>query len=197
VRKTFVISDLHLGHENIIKYCNRPYATIEDMDADFVSAWNSTVGDHDVVYVLGDFCLGRSKQAGEYFKQLRGRVDVFNNFWHHDGRWMQDLDLPTYAWNTVKTKTDQMVLCPPIIVTEEEVPGDYPQATVLCHYPIETWDRKHYGSTHLFGHIHSTDGYIDGSMRLDVGVDNLMHMFDSPAPIELNVANEIILGTSL
>jgi len=190
--KTFAISDLHFGHKNILDYTGRQYATIDEMDNDFVSAWNSVVGDHDIVYVLGDFYLGRWKQAKEYFSKLRGRIDVLNNYWHHDKWWMQDLDVPAYAWNTVDTMTDQMVLCPPMAVIEKKVYGKYTSATILCHYPIEVWDRKHYGSTHLFGHIHSKDGYIKGSMRLDVGVDNLMHMLDSPAPIEIEVANEII-----
>jgi calcineurin-like phosphoesterase family protein len=34
-------SDLHLGHANIIRYCDRPFAAIEEMDAFLVAAWNA------------------------------------------------------------------------------------------------------------------------------------------------------------
>ena len=45
------------------------------------------------------------------------------------------------------------------------------QRIVLCHFPMLTWNRAHYGAWHLHGHCHgSLDGKFDGK-RLDVGVD--------------------------
>ena len=41
--KSFVIADLHLGHENIIKLCNRPFASVDIMDEYLALAWNQTV----------------------------------------------------------------------------------------------------------------------------------------------------------
>ena len=46
-------SDLHFHHTNILKYCNRPWATVEEMNN-----WNSVVKPGDDVYCLGDFCFG-------------------------------------------------------------------------------------------------------------------------------------------
>lgn len=193
--KTFVISDLHLGHENILKFCERPYNSIEEHDANFISAWNSAVSNTDMVYMLGDFCLGYIKQARDYFGQLNGNVLVLNNHWHHDKRWLNIMNCALYESKTyekVRTKNGKVLVVSPIIVLEADIGLAYPEVTVLAHYPFESWDRSHHGSTHLFGHIHSKNGYIEGSMRLDVGVDNLMHMFGSPAPIDINVANEIM-----
>ena len=51
----FFTSDLHLGHANIIRYCDRPFANVGEMDAELIRRWNETVGEEDVVYFLGDF----------------------------------------------------------------------------------------------------------------------------------------------
>ncbi len=50
-------ADHHFGHANIIRYCNRPFASAEEMDATLVHLWNETVGRDDIVYHLGDFTL--------------------------------------------------------------------------------------------------------------------------------------------
>jgi len=56
--KTWIWSDLHLGHANIIKYCNRPFSSAEEMDTTLIQAWKDTVGKDDTIINLGDVCLG-------------------------------------------------------------------------------------------------------------------------------------------
>ena len=48
----FFISDLHLGHANVLRYDNRPFANVDEMHNTLVERWNSVVGDDDVVYFL-------------------------------------------------------------------------------------------------------------------------------------------------
>ena len=36
----YYISDLHLGHKNILKFDSRPYDTTEEMEFDLISRWN-------------------------------------------------------------------------------------------------------------------------------------------------------------
>jgi len=55
----YVISDLHLGHENIIKYENRPFRDAEQMDEILINNWNNAVTESDTVYYLGDLTFGR------------------------------------------------------------------------------------------------------------------------------------------
>lgn len=51
----FYISDLHFGHQNVLKFDHRPYANTEEMDRDMIRKWNDRVGKDDDVYVVGDF----------------------------------------------------------------------------------------------------------------------------------------------
>jgi calcineurin-like phosphoesterase family protein len=65
-------SDLHLGHQNIISYCDRPYTRVLDMDEDLVERWNYVVEPRDVVYVVGDFAMGRLDDSLAWTSLLNG-----------------------------------------------------------------------------------------------------------------------------
>ena len=69
----YFTSDLHLGHRNIIRLCNRPFATIEEMDETLIRNWNAKVTNGDTVYILGDLLFRNEKPAEEYLKQLKGK----------------------------------------------------------------------------------------------------------------------------
>lgn len=68
----FYTSDLHLGHANVIKFDNRPFANVDEMDQCIITRWNERVSDEDTVYILGDVCHRNSKDSSWYLKQLRG-----------------------------------------------------------------------------------------------------------------------------
>lgn len=59
--ETWFISDLHLGHKNILEFEkeHRPFATLEEMHNAFVERWNAVVNDNDTVYVIGDVAFGK------------------------------------------------------------------------------------------------------------------------------------------
>jgi calcineurin-like phosphoesterase family protein len=69
----FFTADLHFGHANIIKHCNRPFATAEEMDAVLTQKWNATVGQKDEVYILGDFTMRPAMESHRYLAPLNGR----------------------------------------------------------------------------------------------------------------------------
>lgn len=65
-------ADLHLGHENIIRYCDRPFGSVEAMNRAIVDNWNARVEDGDTVWVLGDACLGLIQESLALIEELRG-----------------------------------------------------------------------------------------------------------------------------
>jgi len=76
----WLTSDTHFGHENIIRYCGRPFKSLKEMDETLVKNWNSRVSKGDTVYFLGDFCFKKSTEAPnanafEYYReQLNGNI---------------------------------------------------------------------------------------------------------------------------
>lgn len=56
--RVFFTSDTHFNHTNIIKYCQRPFRDIYEMNETLIANWNNVVAPDDIVFHLGDFCLG-------------------------------------------------------------------------------------------------------------------------------------------
>lgn len=81
--KIFLIGDTHFMHRNIIKYCNRPFANVEEMTEKLIKNWNSVVGKNDIVYVVGDFALCGKAKIIEIGNQLNGRKRLILG--NHDG----------------------------------------------------------------------------------------------------------------
>lgn len=78
----YVISDLHFNSSNIIKYCNRPFTDVVDANAQMIWRWNSVVGEHDMVYVLGDFIMGAPETVPHILSQLNGHIHLVRG--NHD-----------------------------------------------------------------------------------------------------------------
>ena len=53
MNQVFFTADLHFGHENVIDFDNRPFESVEEMDAELMRRWNNKVEKSDIVYVLG------------------------------------------------------------------------------------------------------------------------------------------------
>lgn len=68
----YVTSDQHFFHKNIIDYENRPYSSVEEMNKDLITKWNSVVTDEDTVFCLGDFALSNKDNIIEIGNRLNG-----------------------------------------------------------------------------------------------------------------------------
>ena len=72
--RLFFTSDTHFGHRNIIKYCERPFSCIEEMDDALIANWNRVVGKDDIIFHLGDFAMGGSAEWSRLLHKLNGRI---------------------------------------------------------------------------------------------------------------------------
>lgn len=65
MNRVFVVADTHFGHKKVIEFEKekRPFATIQDHDAELVRRWNATVNKNDTVWHLGDVLFGREAFA--------------------------------------------------------------------------------------------------------------------------------------
>ncbi len=146
-------SDTHYGHANVIKYSNRRFGTLQEMDEKMIANWNAVVKPGDLVYHLGDFSFADDARTVEIVKQLAGqKYLVYGN---HDKRQRKNRDF-TNQWQWTRD------------LTQIEVEG---QKIVLCHFPMLTWNQSHHGSWQLHGHCHGTLPDDPTSRRIDVGVD--------------------------
>lgn len=144
--------DTHFGHSNprtgigIIQFCNRPFSSIEEMDAKMIENWNSVVSSKDTVYV-SDFAW---RNHNHYIMAIKGKKILIRG--NHD-KISQDILKNFTEIHDIKGIT---------------IDGKY---IVLCHYPMRSWNGKVYKSWHLHGHCH---GRLDDEqfLAIDVGVDD-------------------------
>lgn len=145
-------SDTHFNHTNVIKYCNRPFSSLEEMNEIIIFNWNQLVKPEDTIYHLGDFGFFRKDNTiskEEIFKQLNGQKILILGNHDHNNR------VKSLPWHSVQTLIESLKY------QDKEF--------VLFHYPIEDWNKKFHGAIHLHGHSHGTCSKM--SNRIDVGVD--------------------------
>ena len=152
----FFTADLHFGHENIIRHCNRSFASADEMDAALIRNWNAAVGPRDEVYILGDFTMRPAAQAHEYLAALNGRKYFIRG--NHD-KFLNGFE--PYE-------------CDFVWVKDYHVLKHEGRKLVLFHYPIAEWDGFFRGSIHLYGHVHNnadSAARLPGGLAFNVGVD--------------------------
>ena len=72
--KLFFTADTHFNHTNILKFCNRPFNSVEQMNETLIDNWNRVVGKDDTVFHLGDFCLGGAAEWTKLLDRLNGKI---------------------------------------------------------------------------------------------------------------------------
>lgn len=140
--KYFFTSDEHYFHNNVLKYCSRPFSNIDDMNHALITNNNEVVTDNDYVIHDGDFTLASRGAAESIIKQLKGQhIFVIGS---HDS-WMNKKG--QHIWE--RTVEGQHIVC--------------------CHYAMYSWPRSHYGSWLCYGHHHGN--FSIPCKAIDVGVD--------------------------
>ena len=68
----YFTADYHFSHENIIKYCNRPFKNLDHMHDILIKNWNKVVNNDDKIIVCGDFGFFGVKLGKKIVDQLNG-----------------------------------------------------------------------------------------------------------------------------
>ena len=177
-------ADFHLFHDNIVRYTHRPFRKncptcggdgcdkcrgtgwipdIWTMHDAIVDAMTSRVAKNDELYILGDVAMYGGDKVRKVLERINGRKHLIIG--NHDAKNMGNWE----GWTSVNHYLEIK---------------DRGQNVVLMHYPIESWNKCHYGAIHLHGHRHGT-GKLHSGLREDVGVD----CFDFK-PVDLDILTE-------
>lgn len=66
-------ADWHLGHQRIIELSQRPFRSVDEMNAEIVRRHNDVVGENDTLWILGDVCMGPLDESLALIGELRCR----------------------------------------------------------------------------------------------------------------------------
>ncbi len=158
--KNFYIADTHFGHYNIIRLCQRPFQTVDEMDQTMIKNWNQAVSDEDTVYILGDVSFSKgSKSPDEYLSKLNGKkIIIMGN---------HDYDILKNKQKYLKQKIAKWISDYSEI--RDELNGEN-KRIILSHYPILEWNGFFRGSIHLYGHIHNNTE--NQTLKIMQNIDN-------------------------
>lgn len=159
-------ADFHLSHKNIIKYCDRPFKNVEEMNATILDNLFKSVNRGDTLYFLGDLTFDK-KIANNFFNVLKD-IEIHFIIGNHDSS------------QVIKIVQDRCTSVSQIknIRIEE-------QSITLCHYAMRVWHKSHFNSWQLYGHSH---GNLSGiGKQYDVGVD-----YNNFSPVSFETLKEIM-----
>lgn len=179
---TYYTSDLHFGHLNIIRFCDRPFEGVSTMNARLVQLWNETVTDDDTVWVLGDVALGALDDSLTHIGRLAGRKILVPG--NHDRCWEGDRALrkgEPEAREQRRAAARERYLAAGFAEIHDRpsrvVVGD--QEVELSHFPYEgdshgedrfvEYRAADRGDWIVHGHVHDT--WRQRGRQINVGVD--------------------------
>lgn len=157
----FITADEHYGHENIIKYCKRPFANVSEMRDHLISQHNAKVPDNRNMLTIhvGDMFWHTVplKEALDILYALNGRhAFIYGN---HDELIEQQLYLrQQFDWVRGENKASGTYI---VKFDKMEI--------FVCHYAMRVWNGSHKGSCSVYGHSHNELPVVGKSF--DIGVD--------------------------
>ncbi|MGF1599165.1 MAG: hypothetical protein ACFCVK_19990 [Acidimicrobiales bacterium] len=169
---TWFTADLHVGHRNIIEYCNRPFADVDAMNRALVDNWNEVVAHDDTVWVVGDFALGKIAETLPIAGQLNGHKILLAG--NHDRCWTgHGPRAEGWTERYLEAGFDEVVDDDSATVTI----GD--RAVLACHFPYrgDSHGEDRFidhrpvddGGWMLHGHVH--ERWAQHGRMINVGVD--------------------------
>ena len=178
--RIFFTSDTHYGHTNICRgvsnwrdengnvpiHQTRDFETLDHMNDKIVESINSTVGEDDTLFHLGDWSFG----GFDNIEEFRNRINcknihlILGNHDHHIERNKSNIQ------RLFSSVHQYLRLQVSIMPGTKLYAGE--MDLVLMHYPIASWHNMNDGVIHLHGHTHLPNPHKLGSGKsIDVGVD--------------------------
>ena len=134
----YYISDLHLGHLNVIRLDGRPFESLEEMEVEIMRRWNERVTPQDTVYIIGDFCWQTSNAWIDILKQLKGRKVLIRG--NHD---------PKRIDGKLAKMFDD--------VKDYKEINDNGRRVCMSHFPNMFYNKSYHANTYMLcGHVHTT-----------------------------------------
>lgn len=146
--KVWFTADTHFGHENIIKYCERPFESLEQMNQILIRNWNERVKKDDIVIFLGDFCFKNTKHGkkgegslnkAEYYMSLLNGQKVFVKGNHDNNNFLN-----TKITSLVMEFAGEIFWC---VHNPQDFNSSY--KINLCGHVHQHWKIKKWGNTFL------------------------------------------------
>ena len=156
--KLFFTSDHHFGHTNVIKFCDRPFETVEEMNDVLIQRWNEKISPEDEVYHLGDFGMTKDREMiSDILDRLNRKIYLIVG--NHEGAALNHRK--RFKW--VKDYFELKV--------KDESCKNGVQRIILFHYAMRVWRGDYRGTWHLYGHSHGNLPDLEDRYCFDIGVD--------------------------
>jgi len=157
------ISDLHIGHKNILTIDKRPYKDMVEMTDYIIQELNQKVRPNDLLFDLGDMFFAMNNKSCLEFLDKIPTKNLYKIMGNHDkqGQYI----------GTQPALKDRFVMIEDIL-TITVVSNNVEYQTTLCHYPIFDYPYQYHGGIHIFGHTH---GHMDSwcnnhnNLMVDIG----------------------------
>ena len=172
-------SDLHFGHANIIRYCDRPFADVAAMNTGLIERWNAVVDPNDTVWVLGDVAMGHIADSLPLIGRLHGTKHLVSG--NHDRCFDADRrpDGKAAAWEQRYIDAGFATVHHGEVRLTLDSADDGKLAVCACHFPYsgDSGDEDRYvdrrpaddGGRLLHGHVH--ERWRWHRRMINVGVD--------------------------
>jgi calcineurin-like phosphoesterase family protein len=137
--KVFFTSDHHFDHTNIIKLCNRPFSSINEMNEVLIDNWNKTVPENGLIFILGDVVWSKDPRRWiTLMEKLNGQKILIKGN-HDDFKVLEKIE---HLFLTIRERLELRLDSARLM---------------LDHYPMKEWSGSYRGVYSLYGHIHEKD----------------------------------------
>jgi len=175
----FFSSDLHIGHESVIKF-GRKFESLPMMNHHILSEINRLVKEDDLLVLLGDTMMGEKDYIN--FLNLLKCNNIILLIGNHCNRGklqnaLLECDKLIYLGDYLELNIDKQIIC-------------------CSHFPMFNWNYQDDGSFHLHGHLHADENPIVKQIHeyksMDVGIDNYHKMFGEYSLFNFEEIKEIL-----